>query len=272
MTEEIIELRGDKPGPKSIILVGVHGDEKCGPEALKKVLPLLQIEYGTVFIAYGNPEAIKKNTRFTDVNLNRIFKDEKFLSEKEKNSYEYKRSRYLIPYLNQAEVLLDVHASYTPESRSFIICSDEARELVQYLPFDLTVSGFDEIEPGGTDYYMNRQGKIGICIECGYLGNPASTQMAEKSITLFLEIRGHIKSGILKKYKQTRLHMNGIYITKTDNFKLVKEFNDFDKIIENQVIGYDGNEEIKAEANGFILFARDLNQKGEEAFCFGEYK
>ncbi len=38
MFEQIIELNGKEKGPTNMILVGVHGNEKCGVEALEKIL------------------------------------------------------------------------------------------------------------------------------------------------------------------------------------------------------------------------------------------
>src|ERR1700674_4153678 len=114
MTDEVIELIGKEKGSTSMILVGVHGDEKCGVEAINKILPNLQIEKGRVLIAYGNPRAIELNIRFTEANLNRMFKSNDHLSESDKKSYEYKRAQFLKKYLDQADALLDVHASFTP--------------------------------------------------------------------------------------------------------------------------------------------------------------
>ena len=92
MKEEFTQLIGEKEGPTSIILAGVHGDEKCGVEAFKKLLPNLQIEKGRVWFGYGNPRAIEENKRFTEANLNRMFKGDEELSKKDKNSYEYKKT------------------------------------------------------------------------------------------------------------------------------------------------------------------------------------
>jgi len=167
-------LNGEKEGPRSIILAGVHGNERCGVEALQNLLPTLKINRGTVWFAYGNPRAIQKNVRYTEANLNRMFKPDKELTKEEKNSYEYERAQFLKTYLDKADVLLDVHSSFTQGAKPFVLCENNALEVAKNLPFDLMVSGFDEVEPGGTDYYMNKAGKIGICAECGYLGNPIS--------------------------------------------------------------------------------------------------
>jgi|SRR3989344_4312736 len=271
MYENILELTGRKPGPTTMVLVGVHGNEKCGIEALNKILPSLEVERGRVLIAYGNPRAIELNVRFTEENLNRLFRPEETLSEKERASYEYMRARFLKKYLDQADALLDVHASLTPGSQRFVICEQNARDAAKYLPIPLVVSGFDQVEPGGTDYHMNRFGKIGICVECGYSDDSSSTEIAQKTITAFLVARGNV-TGDLELYPQSSLQMEGLYLTKSDSFVLARQFEDFEKVSAGQIIGIDGKDEVKVPIDGIILFARNRTQAGEEAFLFGQYR
>ena len=271
MYEEITKLIGKEKGPTSIILAGVHGDERCGIDALEKILPTILIEKGIVLFGYGNPRAIEANKRFTESNLNRLFKDDDLLLETERNSYEYKRAQFLKKYLNQADALLDIHANLTLNSKPFLICEVNAKEIVERLPIDLVVSGFDHIQPGGTDYYMNSIGKIGICVECGYLNDPQSTQIAEKNIFAFLKARGHIKNS-LKPQSQSHVRIYDSYKVKTNRFTLVKTFNDFEEILKGQTIGIDGGEKVKAERRCVILFARNREQIGDEAFLLGEKK
>lgn len=271
MLEKVIEIIGKEKGPTSIILAGVHGNEKPGIEAFKKVLPNITIEKGTVFFIYGNPRAIKANQRFTEANLNRMFKDETDVTENEKRSYEYSRAQFLKKYLNRADALLDIHASSTPESRPFIICEANAQGIVTSIPIDLVVSGFDNTEPGGTDYYMNKIGKIGVCVECGYSNDPASIEIAEKSILAFLKARGHIPNDI-KKQKQSYMEIYELYTTKTGAFVLSKPFADFEEIKNRESIGLDGEETIYAQEDSIILFARNQNKIGQEAFLLGKKK
>jgi len=270
MTNDIIELNGSIAGPTSIILVGVHGNEKCGVEALEKLLPTLTIKKGRVLIGYGNPRAIEQDVRFTEINLNRAFKAANLYSQSERESYEYQRAQFLKTYLNQADILLDIHASTTPNSQPFIICENNALKITKYLPFVLVNSGFDKLHPGGTDSYMNNQGKIGICVECGYLGDPLSMKKAEESILAFLTARGHV-NGLLKISKQSNIKFNSIYFTKTNRFHLAKEFNDFEEVTAGQLIGTDEAEEIRALESGIIIFAGNYNLVGSEAFVFGQY-
>ncbi len=270
MFEEIIQLKGREKGTTSIILVGVHGDEKCGIEALEKILPILEIKRGIVLFGYGNPRAIKANKRYTEANLNRMFIDENF-TPKEKESYEYQRAQFLKNYLNKADALLDIHASSIPNSRAFIICEANAGEIVKFFPVNLVVSGFDRVEPGGTDYYMNTKGKVGICLECGYMKDPQTTRVAEKSIFAFLKARGHVNNDLIPE-RQLYIQMFKKYFAKTDKFTLSKPFENFEVVEANQPIGIDGQEEVKALKRSQILFAHNGTKIGDEVFLLGEEK
>lgn len=270
MFEDIIELKGEEQGSISMILVGVHGNERCGIDALKELLPSLKIQRGRVFIAYGNPTAIEKNVRYIEANLNRLFKSDEMLSEKEKDSYEYSRAQFLKEYLDKADYLLDIHASLTPNSRRFVICEENARDIAKQLPISLRVSGFDNVEPGGTDYYMNQRGKVGVCIECGYFRDPSSKDIAKENILAFLMACGNIL-GTPKVCTQSTIQIEGLYLTK-NNVVLGKQFKDFEKVRKNQIIGIDGTEEVKMPIDGIILFARNRERPNEEAFLYGQYK
>jgi len=271
MLDEIIELKSQNKGPTSIVLVGVHGNEICGIKALKNILPRLKVIKGRVLFGYGNPKAIKANKRFLEANLNRMFKEDKLLSKNDKKSYEYSRAQFLKKYLKQADILLDIHASFTPNSRSFAICEPKARRIAKYLPVNLVVSGFNRLEPGGTDYYMSSIGKTGICVECGYLGDTKSVNVAEKSILAFLGARGNIEKKVVPR-KQSYMQMYYLYTTKTNNFVLSESFNDFEKVSKGQVIGIDGGKKVVAKKDGIILFARNRKQVGDEAFLVGQKK
>lgn len=268
MFEEIRQIVGKQDGPISIILAGVHGNEKCGIKAMQKIMPGVEIERGTVYWGYGNLEAIEKDTRFSEVNLNRMF-IESIVKEADKTSYEYKRAQELKPYLEKADVLLDLHASSIPDGRAFAICESSANDIVKFLPVDLVVSGFDKVEPGSTDGYMNSIGKTGICLECGYLSDEKSDKIAEESIIAFLKARGHI-SGYISVQDQSYICMYDICYSKTDKFRLSKTFGNFEKLESGQLIGVDGQQEIRSPRPSYILFAHNADKIGDEIFLLGE--
>ncbi len=268
--ENIIIIKGAEDGPVSMILAGVHGNEKSGVHALEKILPNLVIKKGSLIIAYGSPEALRKNVRYIDANLNRMFKPIEQLTALERMSYEFKRAEELKPYLDKAGALLDIHTNMTPGSIPFVICEQNAIEIIKYFPVDIVVSGFDTVEQGGSDYYMNTHGKIGICLEAGYIDDPRSVEIAEESIQRFISVRGHDSTITLYECDQQKIHIDSLYTTQTDSFILNKDFQNFEKIVKGQLIGTDGNKEIKAEDDCIILFARNRYKTGEEAFLLGK--
>ncbi len=265
MNKPII-IESNQPGPTVVILGGVHGNETCGVEALN-VLQNITIARGTLILIYGNPQAIEQNVRYVEQNLNRMFCNDERLTSELKVSYEYKRSREILPYLHAADYSLDLHASFTPDSEPFIICESNALALVQYLPQDRVCYGFTRLEPGGTDGFMNELGKVGICIECGYLADPKSTRSAILSAQLFLQVLGMLPAvNLVPNKKQYYVEAYELYYTKTDCFRLARSFQDFETMQVGETIGYDGDVAVVSHAKQMILFARDRSAVGAEAF------
>lgn len=269
--KDVIIKKGPLPGKTSVIFAGVHGNEKCGIEAFENIVHNLTIKQGTVYFILANPKAIEQNIRYTEKNLNRLFKKDQHVLEKDKASYEYLRSRELITYLDKADVLLDIHASNSPDSKPFIICEENALSITSYISIPTTVLGFDELEPGGSDGYMNSIGKIGICIECGYTKDSQSTFVAEKSILEFLAIQKHIDADI-KKNTSEIYQMQGIYHTKSDSFRLTKDYADFERIVSGQYIALDDSRPVYAPESGIIMFARNRSEIDSEGFLWGTIK
>ncbi len=271
MQKEIVKLVGPNNGPTSVVMVGVHGNEPCGLLALEELLLQLQINSGTVFFIVGNPNAVTENVRFTEFNLNRAFKEDDLLTNLERNSYEYHRAQFLKQYLNQTSALLDIHSSFTLDSTPFVICEENAFDIVKHFPVDLVVYGFDKINPGGTDYYMNSTGKIGICIECGEHLSEDAVKIAKQAILSFLTSRSHIyEQNLVTPTKQRKITVVSIYHSKTNNFKLSKGWGDFEKVSDGVLIGIDGQKQIFAEKDSIILFARNCDKIGGEAFYLAE--
>ncbi len=278
MIQEVLKLDSGNKGAKSMILYGVHGNEISGISAVQKIIKNLKIQSGLVYFVMGNPRAVAQNVRFTEANLNRMFEDKNILiqkySEKVLNTYEFQRAKFLKTLFKEVDILLDIHDSSITESQPFIICEKNGFEIAKYLPVNKIVSGFDSIEPGGTDYFMNKIGKTGICLECGYFGNPNSQKIAEQGILNFLQYRQHLNPNNLNQLTiqntQKRYQLSLKYYTKTNNFKLIKSFKDFEKLKKNQLIGLDGKDQVMAPDDCFILFAHNRKQAGSEAFLLGK--
>lgn len=270
--KKIVKLIGEKSsdGPISVIMAGIHGNEICGMQAFKEVLPNLKIDYGLVHFVLGNPKAIQKKVRFLDLNLNRMFKSVENYSTEEKKTYEFRKAQELKKILQNAGALLDIHSSNSESSQPFIIAERNADLIVKNLPVKTIVNGFDIVEPGGTDSYMNSIGKVGICIECGSTSSPDSIEIAKTAINNFLITVGHTaKYEKINLVKQERIQMFELYHTQTDKFVLAKNFADFELVKKSTIIGKDGDNFVRAWEDSIILFARNRVQAGSEGFLLG---
>jgi len=254
-----------KPGPIITIMAGTHGDEICGVKAFKKVIPNLKLKKGKIYFILGNLKAIKLNQRQYQTNLNRLYKDDSLIDLKTKQTYEYKRSREIMPYLNDSIALLDIHSAMDKDSIPFAICEKPFFKIAEQLPVKIISSGFTKMEPGGSEGYMFQNNKIGVCIECGNHISDLSDQNAIDAIYTFIA-----NFNMIDKPAPQKVNVDFIYKTKI-NFKPINYFKDFEPIKKGNIIGYDGSKKVIAKSNGFILFVVSRRTSNKEAFLLGKY-
>ncbi|MDP2103963.1 MAG: succinylglutamate desuccinylase/aspartoacylase family protein [Candidatus Gracilibacteria bacterium] len=261
-----IILTSNNPGPRVAIFGGIHGNEICGIKTLDFLRDNIRPTRGTLILCYGNVEAIKQGKREVDYNLNRLFLAPEQYTDTMKSSYEYTRAQELIEVLDTCDYLLDIHSSPTDGSPPFIICEDDAKDIAEYLPFDIRSYGFSTVEPGGTEGYMYTKGKIGIGVECGNHNDPAAILKARETALSFLGSLGMVTDVSMKKYPQKVYRANYTYRTQTDDFKIARKFEDFETVKQGDILGYDSGKPILSEMDGNILFARDRKKRGVEGF------
>lgn len=272
---DIFEFDSGVLGPNVVILGGIHGNELCGVNAIKDFIKKiiknnLKINIGKLTLIISNPKAIENNVRFSEENLNRCF-----IFDKDKtNSYEEKLSLEIKNYLDKADYVLDLHSSSNLNSEPFIICEKNCLDLTNKLDIKKICLGFTKIHPGGTDYYMNKLGKVGICVECGSLFDDSSTNVAIKTLNLFLYNLGLINLNLFNfENLKVDLEIFEVFLNYKfkNNFSLIRKFEDFEFVESGKLIGFDGSEEIKALEDGIILFAKDadFNDVNKEVFVFG---
>ncbi len=117
-TTELIShytFTGLSDGPVLIVLGAIHGDETCGPVAIKKIMH--KIDDGSIVLKSGtlrcvpvcNPRAYEGGVRYAEDNLNRIFR-----KSEDPQTYEARLANELCELVDKADVLLDIHSSHAP--------------------------------------------------------------------------------------------------------------------------------------------------------------
>lgn len=266
---QIVEKKGALPGKIVLLLAGIHGNETCGVKAFDKLISTINVEKGTVIFCYANLKAIKQNKRFIETNLNRCFLDEQ--PNHVMNTIEGRTAKEIMLLMNKADILLDIHASNSPESTPFIIAEPESWEYAHIIPFNIITYNWDEYEKGATEAYMHNKGKNAIAIECGYVNNPQGHAIAEQAIINVLTKAGNVKEERCKNQevrikKQELYKIVGLHVNEHAPFKKEKEFADFEYLSKKTVIGHEGTTPVYAEEGHYILFVRDREQLHQECF------
>lgn len=177
------------PGPTLMITSLIHGNELCGAWALKDLLASgLRPEKGVLILAFCNLEGYDQfdvrhpdASRYVDEDLNRVWLDECLVSA---GNQERRRAAQLLPWVKQADMLLDLHSMHEPGKPLL---------LTGVLPRNIELArrlGAPEhviVDVGHKDgVRMRDYGRFGdprekacaLLIECGYHGDPASHLVA----------------------------------------------------------------------------------------------
>lgn len=294
------------PGKKFIVLGAVHGSEKCGTVAIRRVLAefesgALTLARGQVtFVPIANPKAYAQNTRNGDRNLNRRLRP-----EREPKEFEDHIANWLCPLLAQHDVLLDLH-SFQAEGTPFATLgpqnnqgalepfrwANEEMALIQRLGVNRAVDGWlatyavgverrratrpAEIESGdldpqygvGTTEYMRSQGGYAITLECGQHNDPSAPDVGYRAIHNALAHLTLIAApDPAPNAKMEGLRLHEVIDKAHVDDAFVKPWKSFDALKKGEPIGARKNgEQLFAQTDGWIVFPNAVAAAGNEWF------
>ncbi len=285
------EFNGDAGGATLIVVGSLHGNERGGAIALRKVSRELQTLReklrGRVYLLAGNTRALKRGVRFVGADLNRHWTSEN-LSKSEPQIAEDFEQRELLKIferiLNTAKdevFALDLHST-SAEGLPFATVGDTMRNRRFALKFPVCVLlGIEEQLDGTMLEYLNNAGAVTLGFEGGQHYSEQTIRNHEALVWLAL-----VNSGILAKedvpeferHRQNLLKASGearIFevrrreaIMPEDEFEMNPGFENFEPVRRGQILAKNKNGEIRAVESGLILMP--LYQKqGEDGFFIG---
>ena len=195
-------LDSGRSGPTVMLQALTHGNEICGALALEALFdegfrPLR----GRLILAFANVAAFARFdpeephlSRFVDEDYNRVWADETLFGSRD--SAELRRARELQPFVDSADLLLDIHSMHEP-CRPIMVCGQVdknavfARELG--VPGDLLIdtghpAGLRMIERGG--FGDPASPKRALLIECGQHWERSAEDVAVDTLARFLALTG----------------------------------------------------------------------------------
>ena len=203
-TDWVHVLRSDCPGPTVLVQALTHGNEICGAIALDALMREgLVPRHGRLVVVFANVEAFRRfdpgnphASRCVDEDLNRVWGDDRLFGPGD--SVELRRARELQPFVDQADLVLDIHSMSEP-CRPIMVCGTAdknaayARELG--VPGDLLLdtghpAGLRMVERGG--FSEAGSPKRALLIECGQHWERSSADVAWDTLVRFLRLAGMV--------------------------------------------------------------------------------
>ena len=282
-TSFVHRFASEVPGPTVMVVGLTHGNEFCGAETLhwaleEGVRPLC----GTLVLAFSNVAAYRSfnplkpyDSRFLDRDMNRVWRDDWLAAEQTR---EAARARELLPFVQQADYLLDIHSTTFPV-RPFFVCGkvDRARDLALATGFPRTIlleGGMveDRVMVEYPPFVDPTGAKTAILVECGghFL---KSTAIAAKAAFLdFLTATGVIDAAFAASRRPAvptppsgLYDITHVHTARTDDLSYAQAFEGFEEVAEGALIARDGDFELRAPyPRCTVLFPKANPAKGRE--------
>jgi len=190
------------PGADVMVPALTHGNEICGAIALDWLLRQgFRPRRGRLTLAFANVDAYARfdaadpyPSRCVDEDFNRVWADAVLFGPRD--SAELRRARQLQPFVDAAELLLDIHSMSEP-CRPLMVCGtlDKNAALARELgvPADLLIdtghpAGLRMIERGG--FGDPASPRRALLVECGYHWERAAAEVAVDTLVRFLGLAG----------------------------------------------------------------------------------
>jgi len=286
--DHLLAVIGKDPSKKLLIIGGMHGNEHSGPEAMERVIELLQPQEnkvkGTVYFILGNLEALRRNERFVDVDLNRIWSDKHIASPN--GNYDYKELKEiydLIENICQGDyspcTLLDLH-TFSADSGIFCIPAENEKSeaLAQYFGVPYIEKLAKSLPETALNYY-GEKGMTSVVFEGGKHNTPEATDNLEKAIWLTLDFLKFIDKkdfpfvDLMKKDLEKisepyphRLEM--VYHHKLEDYhryKMNEGYYNFKEIDKGEIVARQDGDHVKSPFGGFMLMPL-YQKKGSDGF------
>lgn len=293
----ICQFEGEEKGPSVIFFGSIHGNEPSGYLALKKFSKEFENHRldkqlkGSIIGLSGNIEGLKKNVRFENSDLNRIWTPE-ILSKTQKTNLEnlaqeFREQKELFSLIEnwtkkerQSFHFIDLHTTSGP-TKPFVTINDTLanRNLAGYLPIP-TVLGIEEYLEGTIMDFINDLGYPAIGVEAGQHNDPKSVDLHLASIWIVLEAIGCISKEDIPNYDYhysnlkiaAGIEWDKIYevthreaLQPTDLFEMNIGFENFQPIHLNEKIASKNGMEISTTQSGRV-FMPLYQKQGSEGF------
>ncbi len=298
MNRIIEEIKGEEDGKEVIIIAGMHGNELAGLRAVENITAFIKENNiavkGNITALKGNIKAINKESRYIDVDLNRLWTDDYINSNgtysnwheiselKELNAEIEKRCKG--NYKNC--VILDFH-SFTADSGIFAIPADspESVELAKQYQVQFIEQLTSNLKETAIQYFAFK-GVTAVVFEGGQHYAPETQENIETAAFIALNYLGSVdkkdipnfdirKQKLKDKAGDLPTHYKLAYIHRIPqgaDFKMNPGYVNFQNIKKGEILAYQDNEAIRANTDGSMLMPLYQKQGSNGFYIIKEFK
>ncbi|MDZ7772391.1 MAG: succinylglutamate desuccinylase/aspartoacylase family protein [Balneolaceae bacterium] len=291
---------GPVPGPRFLILGGMHGNEPAGVEALQQVFGMMErhgaVVRGTVLGLRANLPALREGVRYIDEDMNRIWfprilEQVRGTPAGELDSSERRQIKKLLPLIGESalpygdhggspdNILVDLH-SFSAEGHIFAITAPRQNhvDFLSHLHVPM-VFGIEESLRGAALRYFQDRGYLTYAFEGGQHRNDLTVDNTVAALLLALSKAGIIDSGRLPDFEEYHHHLRRqtrvlpvksdlVYqhiIQPGDRFRMRPDYRNFQPVKEGEWLASDREGRIVARCDGYLLMPLYQNQ-GNDGF------
>lgn len=280
-TEYVATFDSGRPGPHVMVNALTHGNELCGAYALhflfeNEVRPTrgrLTLSFANV-AAYARFDALAPfDSRFVDEDFNRVWGIE--VLEGPRDSIELARARALRPFVDAADMLLDLHSTALPMA-PMLLCGvqEKGLELARAIGYPAHVvidtghaAGRRLRDYGPFDDPANP--KAAMLVECGHHFANDAAAIAIETTLRFLRHCDVVDAEFADRHlgagppPQTVIRVTEAVTITTDRFAFERSFAGFEVVAEaGTLIARDGDAEVRTPYDNCVMVmpARDLKK------------
>lgn len=278
-------------GPVVVFIGGIHGNEPAGVLALKQLLrELKEVEKdlgGSVYGLLGNRAALAKGKRFLEVDLNRIWTHEAVAALDDLGGLQQEHKEQLELWNCLEKIVekhkgpfyfMDLHTTSAP-TVPFMTVNDSLlnRSFTSNYPLPV-VLGIEEYLDGPLLSYINSLGYVAFGFEAGQHEDQLSVQNCYDFAVISLRITGILNEQTCDCWKhrgrltEQTSHLKQFYeitfrhaIKDRDQFDLKPGYRNFQKLKNDEILGYEGSLELKAN-KGSQLFMPLYQGQGDDGY------
>jgi predicted deacylase len=280
--EHVWSFDSGRTGPNVLIQALTHGNEICGAIALDWLLgeqANWQPVNGRLTLSFGNVAAFARwdpqdpdRSRFVDEDFNRVWSDEVLLGPRD--SVELRRARELRPFVDAADLLLDIHSMHEA-CKPIMVCGTTGRggakgaalarqlQVPEVLLIDTGhPAGLRLIERGA--FGEPGDARTAVLIECGQHWQAAAADVARDTVLRFLRFSGVLDAAFVEAQlarlgrvpppAQTLVRVTEAVVARSQNFRFVRDFSGLEVIDKaGEPIAHDGEHIVRAPYDGTVL-------------------